>query len=172
VPGLATLEMETFHILHLAASWPRHAPRAPAAEPNDPPLTAAPVAALRLPPSPAPPRLQLGLDPSPHTGPGPAPAHTQPEPKAEDEDKDEEGVELELPARPPQPPLTARSPRFPPLVPNTHVRAAAAQMVFAQRASRAFIAPAEVAALEAWAGRGVLDALVGVEIDASVSVDV
>ncbi|KAJ6629394.1 nucleoside phosphorylase domain-containing protein [Mycena sp. CBHHK59/15] len=43
--------------------------------------------------------------------------------------------------------------------PHTRIRAAAAQMVFAARASRAFITPGEVAVLEGWTGRGVLDAL-------------
>ncbi|EIN09302.1 hypothetical protein PUNSTDRAFT_134458 [Punctularia strigosozonata HHB-11173 SS5] len=51
-------------------------------------------------------------------------------------------------------PSTSRSARFTPLLPNTHIRAAATQMVLAQQLSQDFITP-EVAELEAWASKGV-----------------
>ncbi|KAJ7929579.1 nucleoside phosphorylase domain-containing protein [Mycena leptocephala] len=47
---------------------------------------------------------------------------------------------------------------------NTVIRAAAAQMVFASRTSQDFITPEEVAVLEEWTAKGVLDALVEMTI--------
>ena len=55
-----------------------------------------------------------------------------------------------------------------PLSPPPRIRAAAAQMVFASRTSQDFITPQEVAAIEAWTGRAVLEALVGLEIEPDV----
>lgn len=52
--------------------------------------------------------------------------------------------------------------------PDSIIRAAAAQMVFASRTSQDFITPQEVADLEAWTGRGVLEALSSFEIPSSV----
>ncbi|KAH9885600.1 purine and uridine phosphorylase [Cubamyces lactineus] len=51
-----------------------------------------------------------------------------------------------------------------PLKPPPRIRAAAAQMVFASRTSQDFITPQEVASIEAWTGRAVLEALVGLVI--------
>lgn len=55
-----------------------------------------------------------------------------------------------------------------PLKPPPRIRAAAAQMVFASRTSQDFITPEEVASVEAWTGRAVLEALVGLEIEPDV----
>lgn len=55
------------------------------------------------------------------------------------------------------------------LRPPPRIRAAAAQMVFASRTSQDFITPEHVATIEAWTGRAVLDALVGLSIDREVS---
>jgi uridine phosphorylase len=49
------------------------------------------------------------------------------------------------------------------------IRAAAAQMVFAARLSKEFITPEQVTELEAWTGKGVLDALAKVEVRGAVS---
>ncbi|EIN14751.1 purine and uridine phosphorylase [Punctularia strigosozonata HHB-11173 SS5] len=166
VPGVATLEMETFHILHLAASWPRHAPRQPHTEPNDPPLTAGPVSAHIDAPAahqPAEPQPSTAESTAADPTSGNAPASTTAE---HGQSEHEDGVELDMPPGEDKPaPSTSRSARFAPLVPNTHIRAAAAQMVFAQRLSQDFITPEKVAELEAWAGKGVLDALVAFEIE-------
>jgi len=48
------------------------------------------------------------------------------------------------------------------------IRTAAAQMIFAARLSRAFITPEEVVELERWSGRGILEALIGVNLPADV----
>jgi uridine phosphorylase len=63
----------------------------------------------------------------------------------------------------PPPAPSTRSARLPAL------RAAAVHMVFAARRSNEFITPAGVLAAEAWASRGVLDALVQFPIDAEVA---
>jgi len=46
------------------------------------------------------------------------------------------------------------------------IRAAAAQMIFAARLSKAFITPEEAVELERWSGCGVLEALVGIDLPA------
>lgn len=48
------------------------------------------------------------------------------------------------------------------------IRAAAAQMIFAARLSKAFITPDEVIELERWSGRGILEALIGINLPADV----
>lgn len=48
------------------------------------------------------------------------------------------------------------------------IRTAAAQMIFAARLSRAFITPEEVVELERWSGRGILEALIGMNLPADV----
>ena len=48
------------------------------------------------------------------------------------------------------------------------IRAAAAQMIFAARLSKGFITPDDVVELERWAGRGVLEALIGINLPADV----
>jgi uridine phosphorylase len=48
------------------------------------------------------------------------------------------------------------------------IRAAAAQLVFASRTSERFITPREVSELEAWTGRGVLEAVASFQIDSEV----
>lgn len=52
--------------------------------------------------------------------------------------------------------------------PPPRIRAAAAQMIFAARLSKAFITPEEVAELERWSGRGVLEALIGIGLPPDV----
>ena len=52
--------------------------------------------------------------------------------------------------------------------PATRIRAAAAQMIFASRLSKAFIAPDEVVDLERWSGRGILEALIGIDLPENV----
>ena len=58
------------------------------------------------------------------------------------------------------------------LQPPARIRAAAAQMVFASRLSQDWIAPQTVAAIEAWTGRALLEALAALEIPPEVSVRV
>ena len=48
------------------------------------------------------------------------------------------------------------------------IRAAAAQMIFASRLSKAFITPDEVVELERWSGRGILEALIGIDLPENV----
>ena len=48
------------------------------------------------------------------------------------------------------------------------IRAAAAQMIFASRLSKAFITPDEVVELERWSGRGILEALIGINLPTDV----
>ena len=48
------------------------------------------------------------------------------------------------------------------------IRAAAAQMIFAARLSKAFITPDEVVELESWSGRGILEALIGIHLPTDV----
>jgi len=53
-PDLATLEMETFHILHLAASWPGSAPSSDQRTVTQPPISTLPVSpVISLPPPPS-----------------------------------------------------------------------------------------------------------------------
>ena len=52
-------------------------------------------------------------------------------------------------------------------VPQGKIRAAAVHMVFAARASRAFISPAQVKQLQSWVGRAALDTLVEFDIPVS-----
>ncbi|KAL1940527.1 hypothetical protein VTO73DRAFT_7962 [Trametes versicolor] len=117
---LATFEMETFHILHLAACW-----RAEAKDTTT---------------SPAPP---LDRD---ATAPSIYPAHPP-------------STQAAIPD------VAISAAGDEPLKPPPRIRAAAAQMVFASRTSQDFITPEEVASVEAWTGRAVLEALVGLEIE-------
>jgi len=48
------------------------------------------------------------------------------------------------------------------------IRAAAAQMIFAARLSKAFITPDEAIELERWSGHGILEALIGINLPADV----
>lgn len=50
------------------------------------------------------------------------------------------------------------------------IRAAAAQMIFASRLSKAFITPDQVLELETWSGRAILEALIGIDLPADVRV--
>nr|VWO96303.1 Neutral alpha-glucosidase AB [Ganoderma boninense] len=117
---LATLEMETFHILHLAACWD---------------IGAKTGSAEAAPP------LQHAA-----TAPSIPPVHAP-------------STQTRIPD------VAASATGAAPLSPPPRIRAAAAQMVFASRTSQDFITPQEVAAIEAWAGRAVLEALVGLEIE-------
>lgn len=51
---------------------------------------------------------------------------------------------------------------------SPRIRAAAAQMIFAARLSKTFITPDEVVELERWTGRGILEALIWVNLPADV----
>jgi uridine phosphorylase len=53
---------------------------------------------------------------------------------------------------------------------SARIRAAAAQIVFANRTSRDFITPAEVEAVEFWTGEAVLECLATFEIPTNVRV--
>ncbi|KAH8111151.1 purine and uridine phosphorylase [Phellopilus nigrolimitatus] len=116
VPNLASLEMETFHLLHLAHVWRPHLPQAGAGPPTLPPT--------RLPVSPA-----------------ISPAHSAQRASAD------------------QTSAAPNSPSTKTAAPAPRIRAAAVQMIFANRRSQEFIDPARVGALEAWSGRATLDAL-------------
>lgn len=52
---------------------------------------------------------------------------------------------------------------------DTVIKAAAAQLVFASRTSQAFITPEQVAELEAWSAKGVLEALKNTPMENNVS---
>ena len=49
------------------------------------------------------------------------------------------------------------------------IRAGAAQMIFAARLSKGFITPDDVIELERWSGRGILEALIGINLPVDVS---
>ncbi|EJC98348.1 purine and uridine phosphorylase [Fomitiporia mediterranea MF3/22] len=115
VPSLATLEMETFHLLHLASVW---RPRQHKATTNG--LTVPPT---KLPVTPS-------LSPPSSTNSSSSP--TSPQVNAT-----------------PTPTPTAR------------IRAAAVQMIFANRRTQDFISPTRVQELEEWSGQAVLGALTG-----------
>ncbi|OBZ78779.1 hypothetical protein A0H81_00040 [Grifola frondosa] len=116
---LATFEMETFHILHLAASWHIEA--------HD--MSGRPPPITRMP-----------------TSPSIYPSHLP---------STQENV----------PDVATSAAGGKPLIPQPRIIAAATQMVFASRTSQDFITPQEVAQIEAWCGRAVLDALIGIAID-------
>ncbi|KAI0735989.1 purine and uridine phosphorylase [Earliella scabrosa] len=116
---LATLEMETFHILHLASCWDIEA--------QDDAAEAPPVS-------------------HPPTAPSISPTHP---PSAQTKVPDVAAS-------------TVGSER---LRPPPRIRAASAQMVFASRTSQDFITPQQVATIEAWTGRAVLEALAGLVIE-------
>ncbi|EDR06345.1 uncharacterized protein LACBIDRAFT_300491 [Laccaria bicolor S238N-H82] len=109
IEDLATLEMETFHLYHLARCW---GGRTTPSTTQSTPLTTGPVR----------PVLSLPLTPISTV-----------------------------------PPVLLASP-------NSVIRAAAAQMVFASRTSQDFITPEEVSELEHWTGQGVLNALANLDI--------
>ncbi|KAF9457116.1 nucleoside phosphorylase domain-containing protein [Collybia nuda] len=111
-PDLATLEMETFHLYHLAACW--GGGNSPSAKSADPPLATGPVKPV------------ASLSKSPAS--------------------------------------SATSPRL--ASPDSVIRAAAAQMIFASRTSQGFITPDQVTEVERWTGLGVLNALINMEIPA------
>ncbi|KAF8154900.1 nucleoside phosphorylase domain-containing protein [Crassisporium funariophilum] len=106
--NLATLEMETFHLYHLAACW---AGRTAVSKVDYTPLTTGPVNPIISKSSPT------------HL------VHSAPQSS-----------------------------------PNSVIRAAAAQMIFASRTSQDFITPKQVKELEHWTGQGILNALVNVNI--------
>ncbi|KAL1746147.1 nucleoside phosphorylase domain-containing protein [Schizophyllum fasciatum] len=114
VDGLATLEMETFHLYHLARCWGR---KRTAALGSSPPLATGPV----------------------------EPSIAKGDVAAQSADKNSQ--------------MTARV-----AAPDTVIRAAGAQIIFAARQSRGFITPEKVKEVERWAGKGVLDALASVKI--------
>ncbi|KAK7052559.1 uridine phosphorylase [Favolaschia claudopus] len=108
VPQLATFEMETFWLYHLAACWSGR--KGKLDKTDAPPLATGPVQPTTSDP------------PTAHAVSNPLAGH------------------------------------------DTVIRAAAAQMVFAARASRDFITPEQVSVLEEWTAKGVLDALVETDI--------
>ena len=122
-------KMETFHLLHLAASWPIHErPR----QTTTPPISSRPA--------------ELSI------------------------------YEPQLPEHqahqviPPDVSISAPDGHI--LVPQPRIRAAAVQMVFANRGSRDFITPEQVEALENWCAVAVLEALASFQIEQEVSVAV
>ncbi|TFK86183.1 purine and uridine phosphorylase [Polyporus arcularius HHB13444] len=115
---LATLEMETFHILHLASCWDIEA--------QDDSAEAPPI-------------------PHAATSPSISPTHAH-------------STQTQIPD------VATSSASHARLRPPPRIRAAAAQMVFASRTSQDFITPEHVSTVEAWTGRAVLDALVGLPI--------
>ena len=118
-----SVQMETFHILHLASCWDIEA--------QDDAAEAPPVS-------------------HPPTAPSISPTHP---PSAQTKVPDVAAS-------------TVGSER---LRPPPRIRAASAQMVFASRTSQDFITPQQVATIEAWTGREVLEALAGLVIEPDVS---
>ncbi|KAI5115984.1 hypothetical protein M0805_004641 [Coniferiporia weirii] len=123
VPKLTSLEMETFHLLHLASVWRPHKPRDETGAPTLPPT--------RLPVTPA---ISSSSISKPNGDSG-------------------RGADTSAPA------FAFQKVEEAALAPSSRIRAAAVQMIFADRRSQDFIEPARVKALEAWSGRAVLDAL-------------
>ncbi|KAJ7062161.1 nucleoside phosphorylase domain-containing protein [Mycena amicta] len=115
VPNLATFEMETFWLYHLAACW---SARNKNKNKSQVAADSAPLATGPVNISPAPPSISGSIEPA-------------------------------------AVPLAGH---------DTVIRAASAQMVFASRASRDFITPEQVTVVEEWTTKGVLDALVAMEI--------
>ncbi|KIJ63992.1 hypothetical protein HYDPIDRAFT_133286 [Hydnomerulius pinastri MD-312] len=111
IPNMTSLEMETYWIFHLAASWKGFARPSPAV---NPPLATGPV---------IPSNDESNPDGAKFLG-----------------DTFVSRVEKEE-------------------IPRPLIRAAAVQMVFASRSSQDFITPDRVLEVEAWCGRGVLEAL-------------
>lgn len=111
---VATLEMETHHLYHLAECWSKKRKVAKVSEAALPPLSTGPV-----------------------------------KPVASSDKA--AGTTTETSA------LAA---------PDTVIRAAAAQMVFASRTSQDFITPQQVQDTERWTGKGVLEALIRMELAA------
>ncbi|KAK0489930.1 nucleoside phosphorylase domain-containing protein [Armillaria luteobubalina] len=111
---VATLEMETHHLYHLAECWSKKRKVAKVSEAALPPLSTGPV-----------------------------------KPVASSDKAT--GTSTETSA------LAA---------PDTVIRAAAAQMVFASRTSQDFITPQQVQDTERWTGKGVLEALIRMELAA------
>lgn len=177
--GVGSLEMETFHLLHLANSWPRPdhdstegADQAPA------PPTGMPASSLVFPSSTLPTSDAMILNTK--TSEPPAAA------EEEDDDADLEETILyphsstitspQANTPPPQPFLNLAEvaaslqptvEEAPPASTATwdpqsrrRIRAAAVQMIFAERGSRAFISPGEVETLQEGTARGLLDTLV------------
>ncbi|KAF7303604.1 Uridine phosphorylase [Mycena indigotica] len=110
VPDLATFEMETFWIFHLAACWSARARKQNQTTSPRVPLATSPVSV----------------------------------------DLTKTGSIQSVSS-----PLAGR---------DTVIRAASAQMIFAARNSRDFITPEQVLVLEEWTAKGVLDALVAMNI--------
>jgi len=120
--NIGTLEMETFHLLHLASCWPRR---------SNPPL----------------PRGTEPAAPPPHK---PAGAHVV-------------GVELASVTD-----AIPQSPSFPHVavgvVTGPRIRAAAVQMIFADRSSEVFITPEQVHTVQNDAAIGLLEAIIAYSI--------
>lgn len=142
VPSLATLEMETFHLLHLASVW---RPRQHRATTNG--LTVPPT---KLPDTPS-------LSPPSSTNSSSSPTSPQVNgshptinnnnrTSTESESESESGIATPTPT------------------PTARIRAAAVQMIFANRRTQDFISPTRVQELEEWSGQAVLGALTGFSI--------
>ncbi|PPQ90719.1 hypothetical protein CVT25_005027 [Psilocybe cyanescens] len=110
----SAVQMETFHLFHLAACW--HA-RTAVSKVVRTPLTTGPVTPI----------IAQSSNPTPQVPPAPLP------------------------------------------LPNSVIRAAGIHMVFASRKSQDFITPEQVQEVEDWAGQGVLNALINIDIPKDVS---
>lgn len=115
--------METYHLLHLALSWPTHNPRATKQTP--PPISSQPAV------------LSIA---------DPESLSQQLSPVAVEKISSAGTV----------------------LSPQPVIRAAAAQMVFAARKSKDFIAPEQVESLEGWCAHAMLQALASFNINPAV----
>jgi uridine phosphorylase len=156
--------METFHLLHLASNWPR--------PPNTPDIQGAPD---QLPPPPT--GMPAGsLIPSLYTLSETvkrAVTHVVPE-ETEDDPDPEETILYPVSATkqsshfssahvtPPPEPVNHVAPVPPSPRPTSRkrIRAAAVQMIFAERTSRAFISPEQVETLQEGAARALLETLI------------
>ncbi|KAF9043214.1 nucleoside phosphorylase domain-containing protein [Panaeolus papilionaceus] len=137
IPDLATLEMETFHLFHLAACW-THRPVASVDSAEGMADTTTHVAGIGNTPlttSPVNPTVERASERDP--------THSNIQPKVH---SNYTGNTTPLPS------------------PKSVIRAAAAHMVFAGRKSQDFITPEQVDEAENWAAKGVLEALVHLEI--------
>ena len=120
---LCRLQMETFHLLHLASCWPRKSkPQGPGSTGTAAPPSCEPAEAHVV---------ESVVAPATHS----------------------------VPQSPSIPHITAAD-----VVTGPRIRAAAVQMIFADRTSQEFITPEQVRALENDAAIGLLEAIIGYEI--------
>ena len=127
--------METFHLLHLANSWPRPARLITISSSSD---------------------SQNGVQPPPPISP-PIKPHVLPSVSLPTDEADETILYPNHQSR--QPPATPTSP-------SRRIRAAAVQMIFAERATKAFISPQEVEVLQEATAKALLETLASWQVQA------